>query len=118
MEQDGQETRFGAARESESPSETPARAPLSPAPEGALLLLPACPRARSRSGEGDGDPCGVLAARGAREAGFGGSQRGLAQRHAEDSAAGGCVIISSLVTGSLSLPLCLIADCSLWQSSW
>lgn len=75
------------------------------------------PGPRARSGSGEGDPW-CPGCQGAREAGSRGSQRGLAQRHAEGSAAGGCVIISSLVTGSLSLPPCLIAACSLWQYSW
>lgn len=43
---------------------------------------------------------------------------GLAQRHTKGREPGGCAIISSLVTGSFSLPPCLIPASSLWQYSW
>ena len=111
-EQDGQESGFGVTQESASPSEMSARAALSPAPPPSLS-----------SEHGPGAALGkvtrcVPAAYGLGKQVLVAPHRGLAQRHTKGREPGGCAIISSPVTGSPSLPRCLIAACSLWQYSW
>lgn len=101
-EQDGQESRFGVAQESASPSEMSAQASLSPAPKEALLL-PTCPRSTGPERLWKVTRC-VPAAYGLGKQVLVAPHRGLAQRHTKGREPGGCAIISSLVTGSLSLP--------------
>lgn len=117
-EQHGQESRSGVAQEPASPSEMSVQASLSPAPKGMLLLSPSL-SSEHRPGVAFGKVtrC-VPAAYGLRKQVLVAPHRGLAQRHTKGREPGGCAVISSLVTGSLSLPQCLIAACSLWQYSW
>ena len=117
-ERDGQENRFGVAQQSAGhpPRDVSTAFPL---PCSQRSAPPPHLSSEHRPGAAQGKVTGcVPAARGLGTQVLVAPRCGLAQRHTKGREPGGCATISSLVTGSHSLPQGLIAARSLWQHSW